>query len=61
MKVNYTCPHCGEEIVVMVRINEEDDLPEDCPECGKKLPEDASAWCNERAIEIASEPWDDER
>lgn len=55
MKVYYNCPHCSAEIEVTVIINEEDDLPEDCPECGKPIPDAAHGDVNTNAMEKASE------
>jgi len=50
MTIQYECRHCGEEIDVEVTINEEDDLPENCPHCDAPIPGDAHEKVNEDAI-----------
>lgn len=54
MKVYWSCS-CGYEIEVHVVINEEDDLPENCPECNKVIPDNAHELVNTHAMELASE------
>ncbi len=56
---HYTCKKCGEEIEVEVVINEEDDLPEECPACGAPIPDEAHGEMDTQACEKASERWDD--
>ncbi len=60
MRVYYNCPKCAEEIEVIVHINEEDDLPEDCPACGNRLPDSAHEKVQQIAIEKASDPLEDD-
>lgn len=55
MTIYYPCPHCESEIEVCVIINEEDDLPETCPECNKSIPDEAHSTVNTWAMERASE------
>lgn len=56
MRVYYTCKHCDAEMEVHVRINEDDDLPENCPQCDAIIPEQAHSDVNLDAIEKASDP-----
>jgi predicted nucleic acid-binding Zn ribbon protein len=55
MTCYYTCKHCGAEIECSVIINEEDDLPENCPECNAPVPDKAHEDVNTQAMERASE------
>lgn len=55
MKCYYTCKKCGAEIECRVVINEEDDLPETCDECGELIPDEAHGAMNTQAMEKASE------
>ena len=48
--VTLNCPFCEAEIECEVVINEECDLPEACPECGKLLPESMYLKAEETAI-----------
>ena len=57
MTIYWNCP-CGHEIEVDVRINEEDDLPERCPECNKVIPDKAHEQVQDWAIEKANDPLD---
>jgi uncharacterized Zn finger protein len=57
--VYYTCKHCDEEIEVEVVINEEDDLPENCPACGAPIPDIAHEKVHEDAIERAQDRAED--
>lgn len=49
----YTCKSCGTEIECRVTINEEDDLPEHCPECYAIVPDKAHEEVNQAALEKA--------
>ena len=54
---HYECRRCGYEIEVEVEINEGDDLPENCPECGcptdgKDLQGDAMGEAVDRAHDM---------
>jgi DNA-directed RNA polymerase subunit RPC12/RpoP len=53
IKTHYTCLKCQEEIEVEVVINEEDDLPECCPECGTAIPDKAHEDMQQQAVEKA--------
>jgi uncharacterized Zn finger protein len=57
--VYYTCPHCGEEIEVEVILDEEDDLPENCPTCDAVISDSAHEKVMEAAYEKASELFND--
>lgn len=47
---NYECSKCGFDIEVEVVVNEEDDLPEACPECGEPIPDSAHEDVAEQAM-----------
>ncbi len=49
--VYYTCKQCDEEMEVGVVINEEDDLPETCPECKAVIPLEAHGYVQTAALE----------
>lgn len=58
----HECPHCGHEIEVEVEINEGDDCPDNCPECGKplnvdhgRLAEDAMGRAADAAVDHAKD------
>ncbi len=51
----YECKACGHEIECSVAINEEDDLPESCPECSAIVPDKAHESVQIQALEKASE------
>lgn len=57
--VYYTCKKCDDEFEVEVSIGECDDLPEECPNCGAPIPEDAHADVEEAAISRAQDRAED--
>lgn len=48
--VTLNCPFCSAEIECEVTINEECDMPTECPECGRQLPDTMYDQAQEAAL-----------